>query len=371
VSLAAGAREPTLPESVAMTLDELRKQVDQLDAQIVRLINERAKVAREIGKLKQRDNNALYVPAREQAVYSNIASLNEGPLPDACLRAVYREIMSGCLALEKPLKVAYLGPEGTFTHAAARRKFGESVRYVAAATLDEVFSEVERGRADYGIVPVENSTGGGIHETLTRFLSSPLKVCAEVLLEIHHALMAKCRTEDVRKVYSRGEVLGQAGRWLQQHMPGVALSEVASTSVAAEKAAAEPNAAAVGSASLAPVHGLRVLADRIEDYAHNATRFFVLSAHMSEPTGDDKTAVLCSVRDKVGALHDLLAPFKEHGINMTKIESFPSPNAPWQYYFFVDFLGHPEREDTHRALQDMEAECVSFKVLGAFARWEG
>ncbi|NLW49991.1 MAG: prephenate dehydratase [Candidatus Brocadiaceae bacterium] len=354
-----------------MTLDELRRQVDELDRQIVRLVNERAKVACEIGHLKRRDNNALYVPSREKTVYDNISALNEGPLPDRCLKAVYREIMSGCLALETPLKVAYLGPEGTFTHVAARTKFGDSVSYLPAATLDEVFSEVERGRADHGVVPVENSTGGGIHETLTRFLSSPLKVCAEVLLEIHHALMARCPQEDVRKIYSKGEVLGQTRRWLQEHMPGVALAEMRSTSAAAAQAAAEPDAAAIGSASLAPVHGLRVLADRIEDYAHNATRFFVLGRSMSEPTGNDKTAVLCSVRDKVGALHDLLEPFKEFGINMTKIESFPSPTAPWQYHFFVDFLGHPEHEETQRALQAMEAECVSFKVLGAFARWEG
>ena len=354
-----------------MTLDELRKQVDKLDSQIVHLINERAKVACEIGNLKKRDNNALYVPAREKAVYENISALNEGPLPDGCLKAVYREIMSGCLALETPLKIAYLGPEGTFTHVAARTKFGDSVTYVPAASLDEVFAEVERGRAHHGMVPVENSTGGGIHETLTRFLSSPLKVCAEVLLEIHHALMARCEMQDVQKIYSRGEVLGQTRHWLQKHMPDVKLAEVASTSSAAAKAATEPNVAAIGSASLAPVHGLRVLADHIEDYAHNATRFFVLGKNMSAPTGNDKTAILCSVRDKVGALHDLLAPIKEHGINMTKIESFPSPNAPWQYYFFIDFLGHPEREDTQKTLRDMEAECVSFKVLGAFARWEG
>ena len=352
-----------------MALEELRKQVDHLDAQIVKLVNERAQVAREIGKLKQRDNNALYVPAREQAVYRNIAALNEGPLPDGCLRAVYREIMSGCLALEKPLEVAYLGPAGTFTHTAARTKFGESVSYAPAATLDEVFSEVERGRADYGVVPVENSTGGGIHETLTRFLSSPLKVCAEVLLEIHHALMAKCKLDEVQKVYSRGEVLGQARQWLREHLPGVPLEAAGSTSAAAERAAAEQGAAAVGNASLAPVHGLHVLADRIEDYAHNVTRFFVLGTHMSEPTGDDKTAILCGVRDKVGALYDLLAPVKRYGINMTKIESFPSPSAPWQYYFFIDLLGHPEQEETRKAIEDMEAECVSFKVLGAFARW--
>ncbi|MHC4480121.1 MAG: chorismate mutase [Planctomycetota bacterium] len=354
-----------------MNLDELRKKVDELDAQIVRLINERAEVASQIGKLKDRDNSALYVPARQRAVYENIADLNRGPLPEDCLRAVYREIMSGCLGLEKRLKVAYLGPEGTFTHAASRANFGDSVLYVPAAALGEVFAEVERGRADYGVVPVENSTGGGIHETLTRFLDSPLKVCAEILLEIHHALMARCPAEDIQRIYSRGEVLRQTGQWLQSHMPGVELQEVASTSVAAERAASEPGAAAIGSASLAPVHGLRLLHDRIEDYAHNVTRFFVLGHHMSQPTGDDKAAILCSVRDKVGALHDLLGAFKQHAINMTKIESFPSPSAPWQYYFFIDFLGHPEQEGVRQALEKMREECVSFKVLGAFPRCDG
>jgi chorismate mutase/prephenate dehydratase len=354
-----------------MKLDDLRKKVDELDAQIVRLVNERARLALEIGRLKERDNEALYVPARQIEVYENIAALNEGPLPDSCLKAVYREIMGGCLALEKPLKVAYLGPEGTFTHAAARSNFGDSVQYVSVAALDEVFNEVERGRADYGVVPVENSTGGGIHETLTRFLDSPLKVCAEILIEVHHALMAKCPPKEITKVYSKGEVLGQCRRWLQEHLAGVEQREVSSTSAAAEKAASEPGAAAMGSATLAAPNGLRVLYDRIEDYAHNVTRFFVLGAHMSRPTGDDKTALLCSTRDKVGALHDLLGPFKVHSINMTKIESFPSPTAAWQYYFFIDFLGHPEEENTRQALEEMEAECLSFKVLGAFPRYDG
>ncbi len=354
-----------------MELDDLRRRVDELDARIVRLINERAELARRIGEIKHQNDAALYVPARQQAVYDHVAELNEGPLPDECLRAVYREIMGGCLALERRLKVAYLGPEGTFTHAAARANFGDSVEFVPVATMEEIFDEVERGRADYGVVPVENSTGGGIQETLARLLTSPLSVCAEIVLEIHHALMALGGADEVRRIYSRGEVLRQTRRWLQEHMPGVELQAMASTSAAAEKAAAEPGAAAIGNASLAAVHGLRVLADRIEDYAHNVTRFFVLGDHISEPTGDDKTAVLCSARDKVGALHDLLGPFKRHGINMTKIESFPSPTEPWRYYFFIDFLGHPAQEETSRALEEMEAECVSFKVLGAFPRYAG
>ncbi len=351
-----------------MGLDELRKTIDELDAEIVRLINERARVARQVGELKSESHSDVYVPSRERAVYDHVAELNQGPLSDDVMMAVYREIISGCLTLEKPVTVAYLGPEGTFTHGAARQNFGDSVHYLPAATIDEVFGEVEKRRADYGVVPVENSTGGGIHETLTRFLSSPLKVCAEIAYEIHHALMARCDPEAVERVYSRGQVFAQTRRWLQTHMPDCELHEVASTSVAARMAAEEEGAAAIGSASLAAVHGLNVLFEHIEDYSHNMTRFFVLGKHASQPTGDDKTALLCSVRDKVGALHDLLAPFKEHGINMTKIESFPSPEAAWQYYFFIDFLGHPEDAKTRRALEQMQEECVSFKVLGAFPR---
>jgi len=351
-----------------MQLDDLRKKVDELDEQIVRLINDRARVARQIGEVKAGNNSAIYAPAREQAVYRHVSEVNEGPLPDGVLRAVYREIISGCLALERPIRVAYLGPEGTFTHIAAKANFGQSASYVSAATIGDVFTEVERGRADYGVVPVENSTGGGIHETLTRFLTSPLNVCAEIAQEIHHALMAKCPLEEIKRIYSKGAVLAQTRSWLQTHVPHVELREAASTSAAAEMASREPGAAAIGHASLAGPHGLRVLYDCIEDYAHNVTRFFVLGKHMSEPTGDDKTALLCSVKDKSGALYDLLTPFKEHGINMSKIESFPSPDAAWQYYFFIDFLGHPRDEEVRRALERMEAECVSFKILGAFPR---
>ena len=354
-----------------MGLDELRKRIDELDGKIVRLINERAGVARQIGKLKSDDGAAAYVPARHEMVYGNVAAANEGPLPDAVFRAIYREIMSGCLALEMQLRVAYLGPEGTFTHVAARANFGDSVQYVPVATIDDVFGEVERGRSDYGVVPVENSTGGGIHETLTRFLNSSVKVCAEITQEIHHALLARCPAVEVKKIYSRGQVFAQTRRWLQSHMRDAELREVSSTSVAAETAAREQGAAAIANASMAAVHGLNVLYDHIEDYSHNVTRFFVLGDHASGPTGDDKTAILCSVRDKVGALYDLLTPFKEHSINMTKIESFPSPDAPWQYYFFVDFLGHPDQEEIRLALEQMEQECVTFKVLGAFPHGQG
>jgi len=351
-----------------MELDDLRKKVDSIDARIVELINERAKVARQIGKVKQANSEPIYMPSREEIVYRKIDGMSQGPMPRASLRAIYREIMGGCLALQRPPRVAYLGPAGTFTHSAAQSKFGESAHYMPVDTINRVFSEVERDRADYGVVPVENSTGGGIHETLTRFLDSPLTVCAEIVMGIHHALLAHCAPEDIRRIYSKTEVFSQVRHWLQDNMPNVELRQAPSTSAAAEMAAAEQGAAAIGSASLGPPNGLTVLYENIEDFSHNVTRFFVLGTQKCEATGDDKTAVLCSVKDKVGALHDLLAPFKDYAINMTKIESFPSPTAPWQYYFFVDFLGHPDEEKTRLALDVMEEECLMLKVLGAFPR---
>ena len=351
-----------------MSLEELRKQVDELDARIVQLINQRAKIVRQIGRLKAGGNESVYTPHREQAVYANVTGANAGPVSDEAMRAVFREIMSGCIALEKPLKIAYLGPPGTFTHWAARSKFGDSVQYVPAASLEEIFEEVERKRADYGVVPIENSTEGGIRETLARFIDSPLQVCAEIVLEIHHSLLANCVLDEVRKVYSKGTVFGQVRRWLRTHLPRAETVEVSSTSRAAELAAGEPGAAAIGHAELAAAYGLNVLFDHIEDYAHNVTRFFVLGDHVSDATGDDKTAILCSVKDKVGALHDLLAAFKDHGINMTKIESFPSPTTAWQYYFFIDLQGHPDDDGTRKALDAMRQECESFKILGAFPR---
>jgi len=354
-----------------MELDKLRKRIDEVDAQIVKLMNQRAEIAKSIGEIKRKNNEAIYIPAREEAIYKHVSGLNEGPLSDECVKSVYRELMSGCIALQRPLKVSYLGPAGTFTHDAARTKFGDSVQYVPASTLDDVFQQVERGRTDYGVVPVENSTEGGIHETLTRFLTSPVKVSAEIISEIHHALLANCRFEEIAKVYSRAQVFTQTRRWLAANLPHARQIYVNSTSAAAERATREQGAAAIAKREVAAAHNLQVLRDHIEDYTHNVTRFFVLGYHMGEPTGDDKTAVLCSVKDKVGALHELLRPFKEYGINMTKIESFPSPTTAWQYYFFIDFLGHPEEDRTRQALEEMKEECVEFRVLGAFPRCEG
>ena len=354
-----------------MTLEELRQQIDRVDEDIVSLVNERARIVQQIGEWKARSDDSIYKPHREREVYRHALEANEGPLCDRSVEAVFREIISGCIVLEKGLKIAYLGPSGTFTHAAARSQFGESVAYEPAPTLAGVFEEVERGRADYGVVPVENSSEGGIRETLARFIESPLKVSAEIVYEIHHSLLANCALEQINTVYSKGTVFRQTRRWLREHLPGVECREASSTGHAAELAASEEGAAAIGHARLAAAYGLDLLVGNIEDTSNNTTRFFVLGDHMSEPTGDDKTAILCSVKDKVGALHDLLAPFQTHGINMTKIESFPVPGATWQYYFFIDFLGHPDEAETQHALDTMSKECEEFRILGAFPRQNG
>lgn len=350
----------------SMDIDSLRKKIDSLDSKIVEIINDRARLAGMIGQMKAKSNDTIYKPHREQEVYNHARENNSGPLPDTALLAVFREIMSGCIALEKPVQIAYLGPEGTFTHWAAKSQFGDSVDYCAVTSLEDVFEEVLRQRADYGVVPVENSTEGGIRETLALFLDSDLKVCSEIIYEIHHSLMSECRIKEIERIYSKGPVFGQTRRWLKKNMPGVELAEAESTSAAAEKAASEPRAAAIGFEALAPSYGLNVVARNIQDKLHNVTRFFVLGHQFGEPTGNDKTAILCSVVDRVGALHDMLRSFKEANVNMTKIESFPSQSQAWDYYFFIDFVGHPQDDKIQKALKDMKKNCDVFRVLGAF-----
>lgn len=349
-------------------LDQLRREIDGLDQQIVEMINRRASIAMEIGRVKHAQAGPIYSPGRERIVMDRVAKANKGPLPNSVFEAVYREIMSGCRALEKPLTVCYLGPQGTFSEAAAVKKFGSSARFLPGATLAEVFENVERGRADYGVVPVENSTEGGIHETLASFLTSSLKVCAEITVRIRLCLIGRCRIGEIKRVYSKGVVLGQCREWLQKNLPGVALTEAASTAKAAEHAQSEPGAAAIGRPELAAAYGLEILAEGIEDYPNNYTRFFVISTHTGAPSGADKTSILCSVRDKVGALHDLLGPFKRHAINITRIESFPSPSTPFQYYFFIDFEGHLEDAKVKATLDEIRDECATLQILGTFPK---
>ena len=351
------------------SLQPHRKEIDRIDDEIVRLLGERAQHVIEIGKLKKAtDAQALlHTPAREAEILDRLCKLNTGPFPNEALRAVYREIMSGSLALEGPLKVSYLGPRATFTHLACIRKFGSSAQYLPVTSITDVFNEVERGRADFGVVPIENSTEGVVNHTLDMFIDSNLQIYGEALLEVSHNLLSKCDSlEAVKKIYSHPHAIAQCRQWLETNLPNVPYSEVHSTARAAEICTEEPSAAAIASELAGQIYGLKVLKPRIEDNINNYTRFLVLSLKAPERTGKDKTSVMLSVKDKVGALYDLLRPFASHGTNLTKIESRPSRRKAWEYLFFIDLEGHVDEDRVKRALDEIRPRCLFLKILGSY-----
>ncbi|MFH0839390.1 MAG: prephenate dehydratase [Candidatus Omnitrophota bacterium] len=352
-----------------MNLARLRKKIDKLDERILNLLNGRAKLSLAIGKVKSRQKASVYSPDREREVYHSMTSNNKGPLTNKALKAIYREIMSGSLSLEKPLKITYLGPQFTFTHRAALKKFGSSVEYVACNNITDIFVEVERNRADYGVVPIENSIEGAVNHTLDMLADSSLKICSEVYLGISHNLLSReTDLKRIKRIYSIPQVYGQCRLWLESNMPQVELKEVSSTAKGAEIASKENGAAAIGSIMAAREYGLNVLAKSIEDVSHNTTRFLVVGRAMPRATRDDKTSLMISVKDKVGALHDMLTPFKKNRINLTKIESRPSKKRPWEYYFFVDLEGHHEDPKAKKAIQDLKKECTYVKILGSYPK---
>lgn len=349
-----------------MSLLNLRRKIDNLDKRIVTLLNKRASIARDIGKLKKQGRKGVYVPDREVEIYSNVLIYNKGPLPDKAMKAIYREIMSGSLSLEKDLKIAYLGPEATFTHLAAIKRFGSNVTYRPCLSITDVFREVESERSDYGVVPIENSTEGVITHTLDMFINSDLKICSEIMLEISHNLLGKGNIKSVKKVYSKQEVFGQCRRWLEENLHGAELIEVSSTSKAAEIAAKTKSSAAIASILAAEKYKLNTIARDIQDNPSNQTRFLVIGDTMPSPTKNDRTSIMCSVRDRVGALHDMLVPFKKNKVNLTKIESRPSKRKAWEYYFFIDMLGHCQNPDIKKALKELERQAAYFKILGSY-----
>ncbi len=351
-----------------MTLDELRQRIDNLDRQLVQLINERAKVVVEVGKLKNRTDKPIYVPAREKEVFARILEANQGPLPDKTLKAIWRELMSGSFFLERPLRIGYLGPNGSFSHTASMLKFGQSVEYKPLTDIESIFEEVSKGHCDLGLAPVENSTGGGVIETLDALTSSDVKICAEVLLAIHQNLLANCAPENIKRIYSKPEVFAQCHKWLGATLKGVQTIPVASTARAAQMAAEEEGAAAIGSITAAELYGLKVIYENIEDIANNVTRFLVLAKEDAKPTDDDKTAILFSTSHKAGALSDVLDVFKSHEINLTNIESRPSKKREWEYYFFMDFLGHNTQEKIQTAVDEARKHCLQLSILGSFPR---
>lgn len=347
-------------------LKRLRKRIDKVDNDILRLLNERARITLEIGRLKSKSRKPVFSPDREIQIYKRLTNANKGPLGNDTIKAIYREIMSGSLALEKPLKIAYLGPEATFTHIAALKKFGSSIDYIKTDSITEVFTEVERGRADYGVVPIENTTEGAVNHTLDMFMESDLKICSEVLLAIEHNLLGRGKLSSIKKVYSNPQVLGQCRLWLETNLPRVELVAVTSTTKAAQIAARSKNAAAIASKLAADRYNLRILAESIEDSPHNITRFLVIGKAEADLTGDDKTSIMFSVRDRVGALHDILASFKRNGVNLTKIESRPSKKEAWKYYFFVDMEGHLKDKRIKKALSGLKRGCDYLKFLGSY-----
>lgn len=350
-------------------LEQYRKEIDQIDDEILRLLNERSKSVIEIGKLKrQSDTEAnLHTPAREAEIIDRLSRRNAGPFPNEAIRPVYREIMSASLSLEGPQKVAYLGPRATFTHLACTQKFGASAQYIPMNSIKDVFNEVERGLANFGVVPVENSTEGVVNHTLDMFMDSNLLIYGEVLQEVSHHLLSKAsRVEDVKRIYSHPHAIAQCRNWLETNLPHVPVLEVPSTARAAELCVDEPSAAAIASELARQLYGLKVLKSRIEDNLNNFTRFLVLSQKAPERTGKDKTSVMLSVKDRVGALYDLLRPFASLGLSMTKIESRPSRRKAWEYIFFIDIEGHLEEDRVKKALEEVKGRCLFLKILGSY-----
>lgn len=349
-----------------MDLKNLRKRVDNIDKKIIQLLNMRAKTTLDIAELKRKSGKSIYSPDREREVLKKLAVINRGPLTCAALEAIYREIMSCSLSLDRPLRIAYLGPEATFTHLAALKRFGSQVEYVAANSITDVFLEVERDNADYGVVPIENSVEGAVSHTLDMLVDSELKICSQTILDVAHHLLAGCPKNKIRRIYSNPQVFGQCRIWLQENLAGVEKIEVSSTTRAAGIAAKEKYSACIASLLAAKVYKLRVLASGIEDSPHNVTRFLIIGKTDVAPTGCDRTSVMFSIKDKVGALHDMLLPFKKYGINLTKIESRPSKKKAWEYYFFVDLNGHRDNPRVKRALLELENKCAFLKILGSY-----
>ncbi|MGB2629758.1 MAG: prephenate dehydratase [Candidatus Omnitrophota bacterium] len=350
-------------------LKDLRKEIDGIDSRIIELINRRGKASRTIGEIKKSKKQPIYSPDRESHIYARITRKNKGPLPDESVRAIYSEIMSACLSLEHPMVVAYLGPELTFTHQAALKKFGSSVNYLSCDSISDVFHEVQKGNADYGVVPIENSTEGAVNHTLDMFIDSPLLICSEVSLPIHHSLLcAKSNMKSINVLYSKVEVFGQCRKWIEKNLPAAKLYQVASTAKAAEIASKHPDSACIASELAGKKFRLKILAKSIEDSARNVTRFLIIGNEMSVVSGKDKTSILFSVKDKPGVLHDMLNSFKRKGINLTKIESRPTKEKLGKYYFFIDMDGHCESSKVKTALRDLEKKCHFVKILGSYPK---
>jgi chorismate mutase / prephenate dehydratase len=350
-----------------MGLDEWRARIDDIDRQLLRLLNQRAELSLEIGRAKRESGEAVLVPEREQEILEELARLNPGPLSGGAVRSIWSEILSASRGLQQSFRVAYFGPQGTYTHLAALRHFGSSAEFLPVRSISEVFEEVERGRADVGVVPIENSSEGVVNHTLDGLIDSELLICGEASLEIHHNLLSLAGNLDaVKRVFSHPQALAQCRGWLGRHLPDAEVVEMQSTSTAVEQAVLDAATAAVASELAGHLYRVPVLCDRIEDYANNVTRFLVMGRRAAGRTGRDKTSILFSIRDEVGTLYRILEPFATARLSLTKIESRPTRRRPWEYVFFVDFQGHRDDPVTQGVLAAVRERCLFLKVLGSY-----
>ena len=350
-------------------IPEFRQKIDQIDDQLLKLINRRASLAKKIGEEKSRDNDNghFHVPHRERDILLRLKQSNKGPFPDSAVERVFREIFSATLALEKPLKTAFLGPESTFSHQAAVRQFGHSAVFVPCANIEAVFSKVEQGNCDYGVVPVENSIEGVINLTLDRFADSPLLICDELKLEIVLCLLAKtANRKKIERIYSHPQPLAQCRSWLNQHFPGVEQVPTSSTANAAELTKKNANSAAIAGVLAAEMYGLKILEQGIQDQNENFTRFLIIGKEMAKRAKRNKTSVILSIKDEAGSLLKTLQLFARHDINLSKIQSRPLRNQPWSYLFYIDFEGHREDPNVKKVLDTLDKQCLSRRVLGSY-----
>ncbi len=351
-------------------LDELRARIDDIDRRLIETLNERARVVEAIGASKRGSGTPIYAPHREKQVLEKVLGLNAGPLPARTVEAIYRELMSGSFWLEQPLRVGFLGPPGSFSHVAAVRHFGSSVEHEDLHEIEHVFAEVQSGRCDYGLVPYENSIGGGITDTLDAFQRTEVTIYAEALIDVAQSLLANCPAKEIRRIHSKPQIFSQCRHWLRDHFPEADLVPMASSSAAVRHAAETAGAAAIGSELAGEIYGVKALFTSIQDKPNNITRFLIIGSQAAEPTGDDKTTIMFATAHKPGALVDVLGVFRDAQINLSHIEKRPSGRENWEYTFFIDCDGHRDDEAMTHAIEEARSHCVSMRTLGSYPRSE-
>jgi chorismate mutase/prephenate dehydratase len=350
-------------------LDRLRKNISDIDKNIIELLERRASFVKYVGSIKRELKLPFYSPDRETKIYKMIDENAKGEFPLRSLKTIFREIMSASIRLEEPLTISYLGPEATFTHQAAIERFGLSLHYMPEESIEDVFMDVEQERADFGVVPIENSIEGVVNYTLDMFVNSNVKIVSEIIIDIRHSLLSKAdRFEDIKAIYSHPNALGQCKGWIKKHLPNVSLFETTSTAKAAKIAEKDKSVAAIASLAASDIYSLNVLARGVEDKTNNITRFLVIGKEIPRKSDNDKTSFMFTIKDRVGALYQILEPFYRNSINLTRIESRPSKQKNWSYIFYVDIDGHIKDKDIQESLKEVEQFTVFLKILGSYPK---